>query len=157
VNQKPQLASDTNLDWEHDPSDPEEIAPQTMGRFAVEVCNPFPHHVDLAAVFTGAGFKVIRVEKLWCAHVWEVAMERGTSELPTEYRPAVRRLRTLLTGLRVPVERDSPTLRLSGNRVSLAFRWREGAVGAICRRRGGGWDTVRTPKYEPERSDEPEL
>jgi hypothetical protein len=140
-------ALDLDIDWTPDPTDPD-LSPQAVAQLLSRICDPFPDHVELAAMFTAAGFNVIRVEKLWCAHVWDISMERGTTELPREYRPAARHLRRLLEQHRIPVDRVTPALRLNGNRLTISFRWAEGKVGAIIRRRGGGWNTLQTPNCE---------
>ena len=143
----------TTLDWAHDPTDPDNYTPNAEKRFVHTVCHPFSHHDGLAERFAAAGFKVVRVQKEWCFDLWSIVMERGDSGLPRDYQPAIRRLRRILETHCVPVDRDSPTLRSNGNRVSIAFRWCEGEVGAICRRRGGGWNAVRSPTYKEEHSD----
>lgn len=143
---------DGTIDWTPDPSDPDEIG-DAKARID-EWCSAFPEHLRLAEIFTAAGFAVVRVEKLWCAHLWNVSLLRGTSCLPTDYRPAARRIRTLLERNGIPVDREPPALRLNGNRISAAFSWRAGEVGALCRRSTGGYDNVRTPDYQPEAEDE---
>lgn len=143
---------DTTIDWTPDPTDPDE--PHDTKGCIEEWCSAFPEHFRLVEIFTAAGFAVVRVEKLWCAHLWNVSLRRGTSELPTDYRPAARRIRTLLDRNGITVDREPPALRLTGDRISAAFNWRAGEVGAICRRSGGGYDTVRTPDYQPETEEE---
>jgi hypothetical protein len=139
---------DPSIDWTPDLTDPDETC-DTKGCID-EWCSAFPEHFRLVEIFTAAGFAVVRVEKIWCAHLWNVSLLRGTSELPTDYRPAARRIRTLLDRNGIPVDREPPALRLTGDRISAAFNWRAGEVGAVCRRSGGGYDTVRTPDYQPD-------
>ena len=150
----PDLAEDvldSSLDWTPDPTDPDEPG-DTRGCID-EWCSAFPEHFRLAQIFADAGFGVVRVEKLWCVHLWNVSLLRGTSELPNEYRPAARRIRTLLERNGIPVDRESPALRLNGSHISAAFNWRAGEIGAIYRRSaGGGYEAVRTP--EPETDEE---
>ena len=62
-----------------------------------------------------------------------LAALRGSSGLPAECRPAVRHIRTLLAQIGIPVDRETPALRLNGNRVYGSFRWEAGEVGAIER------------------------
>ncbi len=147
------LSELTDVDWEAVLTDPDYVAnPKTV---IALWCSAFPAHFRLVEIFTAAGFVVVRVEKEWCCHLWKVSVLRGTSGLPTEYRPAARRIRTLLNRSGIPVDREPPALRLSGDRISAAFNWRAGEVGALCRRSGGGYDTLRTPDYQPdEEADE---
>ncbi len=144
--------ADPSIDWTPDSTSPDSwvATKATIDQW----CSAFPEHFRLVDIFTAAGFAVVRVEKLWCAHLWNVSLRRGTSGLPTDYRPAARRIRTLLDRNGITVDREPPALRLSGDRISAAFNWREGEVGAICRRSGGGYDTVRTPDYQPDEEAE---
>lgn len=151
-NSKPTLdltdVLDPDIDWTPDPTDPDGTAnaKDLIDRW----CSAFPEHFRLVEIFTAAGFAVVRVEKLWCAHLWNVSLRRGTSGLPTDYRPAARHVRTLLSRNGIPVDREPPALRLNGEQISAAFNWRAGVVGALCRRSGGGYDSVRTPDYQPD-------
>ena len=137
-----------DVDWTPDPTDPDSSA--ATKSVIDEWCSAYPEHFRLVEIFTAAGFAVVRVEKLWCAHLWNVSLRRGTSGLPTDYRPAARRIRTLLDRSGIPVDREPPALRLNGDRISAAFNWRAGEVGAVCRRSRGGYDTVRMHDYQPD-------
>ena len=139
-----------SLDWNFDPKDPDDCSGASSNRFIDQTCYPFPKHIELAEAFTTAGFHVIRVERLWCANVWNLSLERGTSNLPVDYRSALRHLRQVLERHGVPIDRDTPSLRMEGDRFYVAFRWAVGEVGAVVRRRAGGWNFVRTRVYEPE-------
>ena len=130
------MPDDSTIDWTPDLTDPDEIA-DTKG-YIDEWCSVFPEHFRLVDIFTAAGFAVVRVEKPWCAHLWNVSLRRGTSELPTDYRPAARPIRTILDRNDIPVDREPPALRLNGDQISAAFNWRAGEVGVLCRRSGGG-------------------
>ena len=143
---------DPSLDWTPDLTHPDETSDTKS--YIEEWCSAFPEHFRLVEIFTAAGFAVVRVERLWCAGLWNLSLLRGTSELPTDYRPAARRIRTLLDRNGIPVDREPPALRLTGDRISAAFNWWAGEVGAICRRSGGGYDTLRTPDYQPETEEE---
>lgn len=139
---------DPSVDWTPDPSDPDSsVATKSV---VDQWCSAFPEHFRLVEIFTAAGFAVVRVEKLWCAHLWNVSLRRGTSGLPTDYRPAARRIRTLLERNGITVDREPPALRLNGDLISAAFNWRAGEVGAVCRRSRGGYDTVRMHDYQPD-------
>lgn len=140
--------ADPAIDWTPDLTDPDSSA--ATKSVIDQWCSAFPEHFRLVDIFTAAGFAVVRVEKLWCAHLWNVSLRRGTSGLPTDYRPAARRIRTLLDRSGIPVDREPPALRLNGDQISAAFNWRAGEVGAVCRRSRGGYDTVRTPDYQPD-------
>ncbi len=146
------ILADSDIDWTPVLTDPD----SAVATKAVidQWCSAFPEHFRLVEIFTAAGFAVVRVEKLWCAHLWNVSLRRGTSGLPTDYHPAARRIRTLLNRSGIPVDREPPALRLNGDRISAAFNWRAGEVGAICRRSGGGYATLRTPDYQPETDEE---
>ena len=146
------LSNTEEVDWTPDPTDPDEVVDPKA--YFERWCLTFPEHVRLAEIFTAAGFAVVRVEKLWCAHMWNVSLIRGKSGLPTDYRPAARRIRTLLNRNGIAVDREPPALRLSGDRISAAFIWKAGEVGALCRRSCGGYDTLRTPDYQPETDEE---
>lgn len=142
------LSELSNVDWEASLTDPDYAAnpKAVIDRW----CSAFPEHFRLVDIFTAAGFAVVRVEKLWCAHLWNVSLRRGTSGLPTDYRPAARRIRTLLNRNGITIDREPPALRLNGDCISAAFNWRAGEVGAICRRSRRGYDMVRTPDYQPD-------
>lgn len=143
---------DADIDWTPDVTDPDQSL-DTKG-YIENWASAFPEHFRLVEIFTAAGFSVVRIEKLWCAHLWNVSLRRGTSGLPTDYRPAARRIRTLLDRSGIPVDREPPALRLNGDQISAAFNWRAGEVGAVCRRSGGGYDTIRTPDYQTETDEE---
>lgn len=143
---------DPTIDWSPDLTDPDE--PGNAKGYIERWCSAFAEHVRLIEIFTAAGFAVVRVEKLWCAHLWNISLLRGTSELPTDYRPAARRIRTLRDRNGIPVDREPPALRLNGDRISAAFNWRAGEVGALCRRSGGGYDTVWTADYKLDTDEE---
>ena len=147
-----EFASFVDVDWTPVPTDPDASA--ATKSVIDEWCSAFPEHFRLVDIFTAAGFAVVRVERLWCAGLWTVTLRRGTSGLPTDYRPAARRIRTLLDRNGIPVDREPPALRLNGDRISAAFNWGAGEVGALCRRSGGGFDTVRTPEHQPETDEE---
>ena len=142
----------SSIDWTPVPTDPDASA--ATKSVIDEWCSAFPEHFRLVDIFTAAGFAVVRVERLWCAGLWTVTLRRGTSGLPTDYRPAARRIRTLLDRNGIPVDREPPALRLNGDRISAAFNWGAGEVGALCRRSGGGFDTVRTLEYQPDTDEE---
>ena len=144
--------SDASIDWTPTATDPDSsVATKSV---IEEWCSAFPEHFRLVEIFSKAGFAVVRVERHWCCHLWSVSLRRGTSGLPTDYRPAAGRIRTLLDRSGIPVDCEPPALRLNGDRISAAFNWRAGEVGALCRRLGGGFDTVRTPEYQPETAAE---
>lgn len=142
----PCILTDEDIDWTPILNNPD--CPADVKAVVDDWCSAFPEHFRVADIFAAAGFAVVRVEKNWCHHLWNVSLRRGTAELPADYRPAARRIRTMLDRGGIPVDREPPALRLNGDRISAAFIWRAGEVGAICRRSGGGFDTVRTPDYQ---------
>jgi hypothetical protein len=159
VSTKLDQASEEGFDWslyedtgaEFDPTDPDDWMPRSAKRYIGQNIVVFPEHIRVYEAFAAAGFIVKVVEKLWYHENWVVTMDRGTADLPLEYRPALRRIKTLLRGGELCSD-DFAALRISGKRMWLSFTWKAGEVGFLVKQKDGIYVAKRTeiPQPEPE-------
>ena len=97
----------------------------------------FGQHDFFAAIFTGSFFRVKSIERLATHPVWTAHLHRGNAILCREVVPAMRELRAIFKEHGIPLPRNSPSVRMTGQSLLVSWVWNDGDPGIVTWSRDG--------------------
>ena len=108
------------------------IERKTLKRILINVLTEdLSFHEQIKRALCIAGFKIIKIEKHWFHHVYELRMQRGAAMRDDTQNQLRRKIRSVLKAEGINYDQGTFALGVHGQQLVCAFCYRFGAEGAI--------------------------